>query len=91
MADCTFPPDLVQLQARFFALDAEAERLAAVLPSGIAVLAGEAERDVAGEQALNAVREERGQVVLDLNRHPFWRTVDNRFNAGMALRKAVQT
>ena len=89
VADYTFPDDLIQLQRDFDAADRECVERSAAMPSGIEIAAGNI-GDIAEQQAaLKAARARRLELAEALQRHEFWTTVDNRFKAKDALRKAA--
>lgn len=90
MADYDLPEDLIQLKRDFLAADAECREIAEQLPSSVAVLAGEAEPDLGRQAQLDAARARRLEVVRQLYRHEWWATVDNRYQADVALTKAAK-
>lgn len=71
MAEYEPPQDLIELQCRFFELDAACETLE-------------------GDE-LAAARAERLEVVMAKHAHPWWGTVESRYQADMALRQAAAT
>jgi ABC-type sugar transport system substrate-binding protein len=92
MADYTFPDDLVQLQRDYYAADARCEKLAAALPPGTAVLAGEATVNAENQEAYEAARAERLRLVTELYAHPWWDGLEKgaRLKAKEALEKAAR-
>ncbi|MBP2704371.1 hypothetical protein JOL79_11160 [Microbispora sp. RL4-1S] len=73
--DYDFPPDLLAAQRAYDQADAKVQGL----------VAGD------DDEALKAAREERLRAVMELHRHEFWRSVDNRHQADMALKKAARS
>lgn len=85
------PDDLLQLKRDFNAADARCEEIAAALPSSVSVLAVEMEPDPKGQADLVEARSERMRLVEEMNRHPWWATVDDRHDAWMFLQKAAKS
>lgn len=72
MADYAFPDDLLDLQKRFYVLDAECEQLA----------------ETGSDEALDARRAERMDVVMALHRHTWFEGREHQ-DAG-AARQALR-
>lgn len=90
VADYTFPDDLLQLQRDFDAADRECVERSAAMPSGVEIVEGNI-GDIAEQQnALKDARARRLELAEALQRHPFWTTVDNRYQAKDALRAAAR-
>lgn len=84
------PADLVALQRDFFATHDRCQALAADLPSAADLVAFDTTPDDARHTEFNKARAERLRLVETLQSHPWWTTVDNRFNAQRALYRAVE-
>lgn len=90
VADYDFPPDLIDLQRDFDAADRECVERSAAMPSGVEIVEGNI-GDIAEQQAaLKEARARRLDLAVALQGHEFWETVDNRFEAKDALRKAAR-
>ncbi|TDD31527.1 hypothetical protein E1286_44820 [Nonomuraea terrae] len=90
MADYDLPDDLLQLKVDFLAASAACERIANRIPSHVAVLAMEAEPEPELQAELEAERGRRLDIVMQIHRHDWWATVDNRQKADMALLAAAK-
>lgn len=90
MADYEIPDDLLQLKKDFLAADLRCQEIADGLPSSVSVLAMEMEPDPDGQADLVEARAERLLALEEMNRHPWWSSVDDRYAAGVALQKAAQ-
>jgi hypothetical protein len=75
VADFDFPSDLLELQRAFFAAEAAWEQAGA---------SGDAE-------VIAAAYQRTQDVVMALHRHPWMNATENRYEARMALRRAVQS
>ncbi|TYK45131.1 hypothetical protein [Actinomadura decatromicini] len=90
MADYTFPDDLLQLQRDFDRAERRCQEISASIPSGVEIVEGNVDAIAEQQAALNEARAKRLEVVVALQGHPFWETVENRFDAKEALRKAAR-
>ena len=90
VADYDFPADLLQLQRDWYAADARCEAIGAAQPSAMDVVAGTAQVSEAEYRELKAARAERWNLTDQLQRHPWWSTVDDKLAAKAALRAAAR-
>ncbi|MFC6080892.1 hypothetical protein [Sphaerisporangium aureirubrum] len=91
MADDTdFPPELVQAQRDYYAVDARVDKLVAQLPSSVDVLAGTAAMPAELRAAVDAARAERLKLVDVLYGHEYWETVDDRHAARTELQEIAR-
>lgn len=90
MADYDPPADLLKLKRDYFAADARCQELTDALPSNVDVLEGRAERDEATMADLTSARSDRMELVEQIHRHGWWKEVDNRHSAWMALQKIAK-
>jgi hypothetical protein len=92
MADFDFPADLLELQCRWYLVDARCVDVSASLPPARDVVAGIAEASPEQEDELAAVRAERLAVAEALQGHGWWRTVEakHRLAAKAALREVAR-
>lgn len=84
------PSDVLELKRAYLAADARCQKLSAALPSSVAVLAGEADIDGEAHAALLEARSDRLEALERLNAHPWWSTVEQRYDAWMRLNRAAQ-
>ncbi|MEV7006248.1 hypothetical protein [Streptosporangium sp. NPDC051022] len=87
MADYEFPPDLLEAQRAYWATDTRVQEVIDALPSSQEILNGAMTDEQRAELA--EVREARLRALETLNRHPWWRDVDDRYTAQKALRQAA--
>jgi hypothetical protein len=86
----TFPEDLFQAQRDFFAAEARVKEICDAMPSSLDVANLEAEITDEQREALQVARAVQVDIVMKLHRHEWWSTVDNRYEAGLELRKAAK-
>lgn len=89
--DVDFPPDLIEIQRQYAAVDARVQELRAQEPSGPAIARGHADIPESLRAAVDAARAERLQLVEALVEHSFWSEVqkDKRIEAKQELRKVA--
>lgn len=85
----TVPGDLIALKRAWRDAVELGGRLAEALPSNADVQAGLAVVSQGERDELNAARGDERRLVLEIHRHPWWNTVDNRQLAGRALLAAA--
>ncbi|WP_188188070.1 hypothetical protein [Nonomuraea sp. SYSU D8015] len=90
MADYDIPPDAIKAQQAYDAADAEVQRLISLMPSGVAVAAGEATIPPGLADELQRARLARLARMEELRDLDWWQTVDDPIKAEMALRKAAR-
>ncbi|MBA9005849.1 hypothetical protein [Thermomonospora cellulosilytica] len=67
-----FPPDLLRLQKQFCALDRRCEELAAELPTGTAIAAGEATLTGPRADEYAKARADRMKTLTEMRNHWWW-------------------
>lgn len=70
------PADLIALKREFYLTERELAELSAAMPPPTAVVAGEAEPDLAGQERWNALHERLGELVVEIHRHPALTALD---------------
>lgn len=90
VADFDFPDDLLDLQRAWYAADIRCVEAGAALPPARDVAAGVAEPTTGQQAELSEARAERLRVTEALQGHSWWATVEDRFGAKAALRKAAR-
>ncbi|MFI6883349.1 hypothetical protein [Streptosporangium canum] len=86
--DHEFPDDLIAAQLAYWEADRRVQEVTDALPSPQEVLEGAMSDEQQAE--LVQMRTARLDALDELNRHPFWETVDDRHRAWMALQKAAK-
>ncbi|GAA3077735.1 hypothetical protein [Streptosporangium carneum] len=90
MADYEFPSDLIEAQQAYWAADARVQEVTDALPSSLAIVSGEAVMSDEQRAELEQVRAARLDALEVLDRHPRWATVEDRYAARLALRRAAE-
>lgn len=85
----TVPGDLIALKQAWREAVDLCGRLAQALPMSSDVLAGRATVTQGQKDELDAARVDQRRLVLEIHRHPWWATVDNRQFADRALVAAI--
>lgn len=70
MTDIEPPADLIALKREFIATDLELTALSKTMPSGRAIIAGEAAEDPADRAQWDVLHDQLGALVLQIRRHP---------------------
>lgn len=70
MTDIEPPANLIELKRDFITTDLELAALSKTMPSGRAVLAGEAVEDPADRARWNVLHDRLGALVEEIRRHP---------------------
>jgi hypothetical protein len=86
---CTVPGDLIALKRDWRASVDMCGRLADALPLSGDVLSGKASISQEQRDELEDARADQRRLVLEIHRHPWWATVDNRGQANRALQAAA--
>jgi len=85
-----FPEDLLQALRDFLAAEVQIKQIVDKMPSSVDVINLEAEVGEEQQQELDAAREAQMDAVMRMHRHEWWGSVENRYDAGLELRKAAQ-
>lgn len=75
MTDIEPPADLIALKREFLTTDREWAALSATMPSGRAILAGEAVEDPADRARWNVLYDRLGELVMQIRRHSAFETL----------------
>lgn len=70
MTDIEPPADLIELKRQFIATDQELIALSATMPSGRAIIAGNATEDPADRARWNVLYDRLGTLVEQIDNHP---------------------
>ena len=85
MAEYEIPGDLLELKKAFIAAEAHRREVGLAMPAPTAVAAKEADISDEERQAWQSACAESGRLAEEIQRHEWWATVDNRFDADMHL------
>lgn len=75
VTDAEPPADLIQLKRQFIETDAELTALSKTMPSGRAIIAGEAAEEPADRARWNVLHDRLGALVMQIRRHPAFETL----------------
>lgn len=90
LADYEPPADLLELKRAFLAAEVKRREVGQAMPAPTAVAAKEAELSDEERQAWKDACDESGRLASEIHRHPWWETVDNRYDADMQLLKLAK-
>lgn len=92
VTDTEIPADLIQLKREFIATDAELAALSKAMPSGRAIIAGEATEDPADRARWNVLHDRRGTLAEDIHRHEAFKGLSqvDRYKLDEAASKAAR-
>ena len=90
MADHEIPDDLLELKRAFLAAEDRRREVGLAMPAPTAVAAKEADISDEERQAWKGACDESARLVEEIHRHPWWETVDNRYDADVQLLKLAK-
>lgn len=90
MSEQGFPPELVDAQRAFWTAEKRVAEIVARLPSGAAIVAGEAAISEEDRAELEEARAERGRLVEFLYAHEFWKDAPEPERLRQALRRVAR-
>lgn len=92
VTDAEIPDSLLALKRDFIETDAELAALSKTMPSGPAIIAGEAAEDPADRARWNVLHDRLGTLVEDIHRHPAFEGLSqvNRYKLNEAASRAAR-
>ncbi|MEV4176908.1 hypothetical protein [Nonomuraea sp. NPDC049709] len=90
MADLEFPADVLAAWRAYATATAEVVRRAELLPRECDIASGKAPLSDEPYAALAQAQARRHEALAELERLPWWETVENRVKAELALRRAAR-
>lgn len=92
MTDTEIPADLLDYKREFNAVTYELATLSRTMPSGVAILAGEATEDPADRERWNELYARQGELAELIHRHPAFAGLSQieRYNLDKSASKAAR-
>lgn len=92
MTTTDIPADLIALKRDFIQTDADLAALSKTMPSGPAIIAGEAAEDPADRARWNVLHDRLGTLVEEIRRHPAFEGLSqvDRYELDAAASKAAR-
>lgn len=92
MTTTDIPADLIALKRDFIQTDADLAALSKTMPSGPAIVAGEAEEDPADRARWNVLNDRLGTLTEEINAHPAFEGLvpKDRYELDKAASKAAR-